>query len=282
MDQHATTARPPDRVLAALRCPVCGRGLGAAGGSVRCVTGHNFDIARQGYLNLLGGRVGGADTPAMVADRAEFLAAGHYAPLAGLLADRAAALAPDDGLVVDAGAGTGYYLGAVLDRRPGTVGLALDASTAALRRAAKDPRIGAVACDVWRPWPVRDGAAAVLVNVFAPRNGPEFHRVLRPDGVLLVVTPAADHLAALGRAAGMLTVDPDKDRRLAETLADRFEPLERRSLAIELTLSPADARRVVGMGPAAFHDRPRGYIGDAVAVTASFRVTAYRTAAGPS
>lgn len=277
MDQHTATARPPDRVLAALRCPICDAGLGVSGGSVRCVTGHNFDIARQGYVNLLGGRVGGADTPAMVADRAEFLAAGHYAPLAGLLADLAAARAPR-GLVIDAGAGIGYYLGAVLDRRPEAVGLALDASTAALRRAAKDQRIGAVACDVWRPWPVRDGAAAVLINVFAPRNGPEFHRVLRPDGVLLVVTPTADHLAELGPDAGMLTVDPNKDRRLAETLADRFEPVERRDLVIELTLSPDDVRRVIGMGPAAFHNRPRGAVRNAIAVTASFRVTAYRVA----
>jgi 23S rRNA (guanine745-N1)-methyltransferase len=280
MDPRTTPARPPDRVLAALRCPPCGQGLRYSGGCARCPAGHNFDIARQGYLNLLAGRVGGADTPAMVADRADFLAAGHYAPLAALLAQRVAAVAPG-GLVIDAGAGTGYYLGAVLDAVGAmnivdAVGLALDASPAAARRLARDPRIGAVVWDVWRPWPVRDGVAAAVVNVFAPRNGAEFHRVLRPGGALFVVTPGPDHLAELGRDAGMLAVDPDKDRRLAATLADQFAPIERRELTFGLSLSAEDARRVIGMGPAAFHDRPRAEIDDAVAVTASFRVTAYR------
>ena len=98
----------------------------------------------------------------------------------------------------------GYYLAAVLDRirgRPGgaeAAGLAMDISARALRRAARArPGIGAVGWDIWRPFPVRDGAVSLILNVFAPRNGPEFRRVLRDDGALIVVTPGA---ASPGRA----------------------------------------------------------------------------------
>ena len=46
---------------------------------------------------------------------------------------------------------------------------------------------------VWPPQLLAKPGDRVLV-VFAPRNGPEIARVLRPVGRLVVVTPAADHL----------------------------------------------------------------------------------------
>jgi 23S rRNA (guanine745-N1)-methyltransferase len=118
---------------------------------------------------------------------------------------------------------------------------------------------------------VRDGAAAVVLNVFAPRNGPEFHRVLRPDGTLLVVTPTPEHLAELGSA--LLSVDPRKPARLAETLA-RFERVTSEVLSYSMTLSATDVRRVIGMGPAAHHDPVD--LDEGREVTASFLVSAYR------
>ena len=73
-----------DDVIELLRCPHCGAALDLEGPIARCAAGHSFDVARQGYLNLLPGnaRTGTADTAAMVRARAAFLAAGHYAPIA--------------------------------------------------------------------------------------------------------------------------------------------------------------------------------------------------------
>jgi 23S rRNA (guanine745-N1)-methyltransferase len=236
-------------IVARLRCPVCRAGLVDAPGALRCATGHSFDVARQGYVNLLAGRPPASpDTADMVAARAAVQAAGHFAPLAAAVS---AAVPAGGGLVVDVGAGTGYYLAAVLDRCPDRLGLAVDVATPAVRRAARaHPRADAVAADAWSGLPLADGCADVLLDVFAPRNGPDFHRVLRPGGTLLVVTPRPDHLAGL---APPLAVDPEKEQRLEVTLGGWFRLEETTEYRYQLELTPTDARLLLAMGPNAHH-----------------------------
>ncbi|MFG3227523.1 putative RNA methyltransferase [Kitasatospora sp. NPDC048194] len=187
------------------------------------------------------------------------------------------------GLVVDLGAGTGHYLAHVLDALPGRVGAALDISKYALRRAAKaHPRIGAVVCDAWRPLPLRDASADLVLNVFAPRNGPEIRRVLRPGGTLLLVAPTGRHLRELVAALGLLSVDEEKQRRIDEKLGPHLTPVEQREVEFTLRLAPQDVRTVVGMGPSAWHTDPArlaaalAALPDPVEVTASVTVAAYR------
>jgi 23S rRNA (guanine745-N1)-methyltransferase len=250
-----------DDVIAYLACPYCAGALRRDGGSLRCAAGHTFDIARQGYVSLLpAGRKGGAgDTAAMVSARAGFLAAGHFAALAddlaaAVLGNTVAATGDVPGCVADAGAGTGYFLAAVLDRLPGRVGLALDVSKPALRQAARaHPRIGAIGCDVWRRLPVADGAAMAALSVFAPRNGAELHRILHPRGRLIVVTPQPGHLGELVGPLGLLSVDRHKDQRLAGQLDGYFAAAARREHVTRLSLTRTEAGALAAMGPSAWH-----------------------------
>ncbi|MFD8233317.1 putative RNA methyltransferase [Streptomyces sp. NPDC059696] len=274
-----------DRLLSVLTCPLCPSALERTAGALRCAERHTFDIARHGYVSLLTGhrRAPSADSPGMVRSRAAFLGAGHYAPLARTLARLASELAPPDGIVVDAGAGTGHYLAAVLDALPRALGLGLDSSTAALRTAARSHvRARAAGWDVWRPWPVRTGCADLVLNVFAPRNGPEFHRVLGPDGALLVVTPTGRHLRELRGPLGLLEVDPRKEERLRRSLGVTFRLEGTELLEWVMRLPADDVACLVGMSPTAHHltggqlsDRV-GRLGDPVPVTASFAVSVYR------
>jgi len=261
-------------VLRFLVCPLCGEALTQRDAAVGCRRGHSFDVARQGYVNLLpGGRsVPGGDTPDMVSAREEFLTAGHFAPVAAALAEEAAAAAAAStaaattahpaGCVAEAGAGTGYYLATVLSALPAEhAGLALDASKAALRRAARaHPRIGAVGCDVWHALPVADQAAAVVLNVFAPRNGAEFRRILAPGGRMLVVTPNPDHLQELVAELGLLTVDEDKPGRLARSLHPWYRRVATREITTTRPLTTAGVRAAVLMGPSAWQAAARGSI----------------------
>lgn len=285
-------------VIPFLACPVCGEALELAGNTLACENRHSFDVARQGYVNLLPGRARPhtADTADMIEARAAFLGSGRYSPIAeavtaaavGAVGALPAAGAPgtvstaEDACMVDAGAGTGYYLAHTLDALPGRTGLALDISATAAKRAARaHERIGSIVCDTWKRLPIRDGAAAVVLDIFSPRNADEFARVLAPGGSLIVVTPAGQHLKELVGVLGLVSVDERKDDRLEESLGTSFELREQVAVEFEMPLSHSEVALLVGMGPSSRHITPDqlasriGALPEPVVVTASVRVGVY-------
>ncbi|MCN9240295.1 methyltransferase domain-containing protein [Streptomyces sp. RY43-2] len=271
------------RSLDLLRCPTCrARQLRADGRALRCSAGHTFDVARHGYAALLtGARATSGDDAAMTRARARFLATGAYASVRDAVARLAAESAPERATVVDVGCGTGYYLTGVLDRLPGARGLGLDTSVGALRSTARaHTRVAAAAWDVFRPFPLADGVADVVLDVFAPRNPAEFHRVLRTDGRLIVVRPTGRHLAELrGRLPAMVTVDPAKEQRLHRALDPRFEAAVTEQVEYAAPLAEAQALDLVAMTPSARHVSRADLDADGFPpgrVTVSVRVTAYR------
>jgi 23S rRNA (guanine745-N1)-methyltransferase len=277
--------------VAVLACPVCAGQLSVEATGLHCTAGHRFDRARQGHVTLLPPRhrPPSGDSAEMVADRMAFLEAGHYAGVT-----RALAVAVDDGpsaaRLLDLGGGTGHHLAGVLAGLPGAVGVVLDSSPYAARRAARaHPRAMAVVSDTWARLPVADGALDRVLVVFAPRNGPEIARVLQDDGRLVVVTPAADHLNELVGPLGLLRVDPDKAARLAATLEPHLEPVGTAVHREQLRLDRAAVATLVGMGPHARHlarDDVRtslSGIPEPLAVTVSVQISTYRPASpGPA
>nr|WP_245914607.1 methyltransferase domain-containing protein [Nocardia fluminea] len=217
------------------------------------------------------------DTADMLDARAAFQGAGHFAPIAAAIADAFGT----ESTVLEIGAGTGYYLADVLDAHPDALGIALDVAKPAARRAARaHPRAASVLADAWRGLPLRDDAVTGVLSVFAPRNPAEVARVLAPGGRFVVVTPTARHLGELIGPLGMVGVDPDKDRRLADALAGGFTRAEHTLVEFAMKLSRADVTNVVAMGPSAFHrapaDDPRiAALPDSTEVAASVTVSTY-------
>ncbi|MDA8439665.1 MAG: SAM-dependent methyltransferase [Propionibacterium sp.] len=247
------TAPPPGllSVVGMLACPVCSAALTPDSGTLRCPAGHGFDIARQGHVNLLGHAAPrNADTAVMVAARQRFLDAGHYDPVSDTIAAGLRACRR----IVDAGGGTGHHLARALDGAPEAVGLVVDVSVPAARRAARaHPRLGAVVADTWRSLPVRSGVADALLCVFAPRNAAEFARVLAPGGLLVVVTPNPGHLAEAREALGLIGIQDDKLAAVRRSLAGAFEPVATRRVHGLMKLTASEVGDLVAMGPNAFH-----------------------------
>ncbi|MEU4386920.1 methyltransferase domain-containing protein [Promicromonospora sp. NPDC023805] len=277
-------------ILPLLRCPSCGAELSPADGALRCPRRHSFDLARHGYVGLLtGARATSGDDGPMARARRDFLAAGLYAPVRDAVAELAAEadLSGRPGrrgrpaTVVDVGCGTGYYLAGVLDALPDAVGLGLDTSAHALRVAAKaHERAAAATWDVFRPFPIASEQVDVVLDVFAPRNPAEFHRVLRPGGVLVVVRPFGGHLAELrSQVTQMVTVDPDKERRLHQALDPHFEPARTVEVEYATPLTRQEAVDLVLMTPSARHVTEEELADDGELpeqVTVSVLATAYR------
>lgn len=277
--------------LPLLLCPVC-RGPLATDpsddiSSLICDRGHRFDAARQGYFNLLtgSGTKFQADTAEMVQARVDFLAAGHYLPMAQELARLVSDAVPAARAVLDAGAGTGYYLDLVGQSLPDADAVALDISKFALRRAARAlPAARCLVWDVWRPLPLADASIDAVLNVFAPRNAAEFRRVLRGNGILAVVTPQPAHLQEIRTLAGMLDIGDEKESRVTGALADHFRPEQTRHCEYRMQLSAADIRSVALMGPSARHldrdalEKNLASLPGTVPVTAAFSLQLFRAA----
>jgi 23S rRNA (guanine745-N1)-methyltransferase len=292
-------------VVELVRCPVCEDDLVLADAAVRCSAGHSFDVARQGYVNLVPGR---ADTPEMVEAREAFLRAGHFRPLSAALAEEAREATPAGGgagsagggtgsagagpgsaaggVVIDLGAGTGHHLAAVLDALPGARGIAIDASPAALRRGARaHEQAAAVGADAWKPLPLHDGIATIVLSVFAPRNPAEMARVLAPGGVLLAVTPTTRHLHELVGPLGLISVPDDKEDRLDAQLAAHFTLARRRTIEHAMFLTREESAQLVRMGPSSWHVDERSVaerlaaLPDPLTVTASMTLSVFTPAA---
>lgn len=266
-------------VIDVLICPHCGADLDLEDRTVLCDRGHTFDVARQGYVSLLTGSAGKivGDSAEMIAARSQFLDGGHFAPVSEAVVDAVG----QRETVLEVGVGSGHYLASVLDRTGGR-GVGIDVSKAAARRAAQaHPAIGSVVADVWQGLPVRAESIAAVTCVFSPRNAMELRRVLEPDGVLIVVTPTTRHQQELIGTLGLIGVDEDKARRLGDSLAGKFDLLDRRSVEYRMHLGHIDVESLVAMGPSARHtthasrQESIAALPDTVEVTASVVVGVY-------
>ncbi|MBI5461628.1 MAG: methyltransferase domain-containing protein [Gammaproteobacteria bacterium] len=190
----------------ALACPLDGAPLQRNGSTWQCASGHSFDIAGQGYTNLLPvqhkrSRDPG-DSKAMVAARRRFLNAGYYQPIAEALSQAVLANPPDNEITscLDAGCGEGYYLRqlAATNGNAHTLALlGLDISKWAVLAAAKQDARPNWVVGSNANLPVQSGTLDRVLCVFGFPVYAEFARVLKPDGLLLKIDPGPDHLREL-------------------------------------------------------------------------------------
>lgn len=180
-------------------CPVCGNQLEMTRTSWRCASGHSFDVARQGYVNLLTvnrkhSRNPG-DTLEQVAARKDFLDAGYYAPIAAKLCQLLASASPET--VLDAGCGEGYYLASLGKQFPGAERWGVDISKQAVRYAAVRDSDAHWLTATAAHLPFPDQSFDCVLSMFALTAEEEFRRVLRPDGIFLQVLAGTEHLTSL-------------------------------------------------------------------------------------
>ena len=252
------------RLLDTLRCPVCGAPMGVDtnGRSLACSGAvsdrnpkgktHLFDGGAGGYVNLAPNHSGGGDSKEAVRARSSFLRSGYYTPAAEAIAALARELTPENGLVLDAGCGEGYYSNRVAEE--GFSVLGVDLSKFAADTAAKSARRermnrGQASSTLYAvgsvfELPVAGGSFDTVTNIFAPCAPAEYTRVLKSGGHLIVAGAGERHLFGLKE---LIYDDPylNDPRRDLPAEGDGLRLLEVRNVTFTVTVEDPDHREAL-------------------------------------
>lgn len=231
-------------------CPVCGQAL-TGDRTISCSKGHSFDKSKYDYVNLLLSNRSSdkrhGDDKLMVRSRSEFLDKGYYAPVRQAVLDALNSHAVPGMRVLDAGCGecwyTSYFAAELSEFHPQVAGV--DISKEALRWGAKRGGVElAVASTAHLP--VTPNSCDAVLNIFSPPEIEEFHRVLKPGGILIRALPLEHHLWALKSAV----YDTPYPNPPPETELPGFALLARKDLKYPIHLkSQADIWNLFTMTP---------------------------------
>jgi 23S rRNA (guanine745-N1)-methyltransferase len=231
-----------------LICPVCAAPLEWNQKECRCTNGHSFDLAKEGYANLLLSHQRKSNHPgddtAMIQARRRFLDSGAYESLKELLQHSISHL--PHSTILDCGCGEGRFLGALSGLRFG-----VDVSKDAIRCAAKRYKDAKwIVANGMRKLPFADHSMDLILSVLAPRNPEEFARILKPDGALLLGVPGPNHLIELRSLLSAKAGDfEEKADEAAAKCAPYFSEVNRELLRYETTLNPAQIADLIQMTP---------------------------------
>ena len=234
-----------------LMCPVCHEALKLTERTWRCENNHSYDVAKQGYVNLHVVQhkhsKNPGDTPESVQARRAFLSAGHYAPLQQAVVNIIRDLRIEN--LLDIGCGEGYYTNAMQAEVLQCVGV--DIAKNAVQVAAKLNKDVTWVVGTGATLPVIDQSIDLCTSLFSPIPKDEILRVLKPEGYLIVVTPAPEHLYAM-REALFEEVKPHEPNKFVEQLAAEFDLIHEQVVKAEMFLPQQDLKNLIAMTPYAY------------------------------
>ena len=234
-----------------LMCPVCCEALSLTERTWRCANHHSYDVAKQGYVNLHVVQhkhsKNPGDTPESVQARRAFLSGGFYAPLQHAVVEKIRELHIAN--LLDIGCGEGYYTSAMQKETLQCVGV--DIAKNAVQVAAKMNRDVTWVVGTGATLPVLDQSINLCTSLFSPIPEDEILRVLKPQGYLMVVTPAPEHLYAM-REALFNEVNAHDPHKFVEQLKENFELIEQPMIESEFTLDQQQLKDLIAMTPYAY------------------------------
>lgn len=184
-----------------LICPVCGEPLLQRGGSLVCTSKHTYDIARQGYVNLLPVQqkhsLAPGDTAEMLTARRNFLNQGHYTQICNDVIGAIHTYAGNTSAICDIGCGEGYYTANFLTEFPNATIIGADISKSAVRMACSRSKAINWIVATASHMPVESNSVDVITAMFSLVCEEDFARILRKDGIVVEITAGTNHLIEL-------------------------------------------------------------------------------------
>ena len=240
------------KVMDCLICPKCRTQLNIADKSLKCSNNHCFDLAKEGYVNLLISNKNGSfigDNKDMALSRRDFLNKGYFKLLADSLCNELYALGSDSPFVLDICCGEGYYSSYLKEHHAGKY-YGFDISKEMVRLAAKRKNDVSYFVANMTDIPLSDSSVDFAFHLFAPFYEKEFYRVLNNNGVLISVTPGKRHLFSLKE----LLYDTPYENDLTPPETSLLKLKEQKNIRAEITLtSHEDIISLFKMTPYYYH-----------------------------
>ncbi len=271
------------------KCPTCGGSLSLKGQSLVCESRHTFDIAKQGYVNLIMHKKQDKNyDKESFQNRKAVLDNGYYAHILKavqeivgsiaatkterreLVEDKSSSIVdgcknssflagfeafPSDRLsVLDVGCGEGYY-SRNLAPKPYDI-LAFDISKDSVQIAAKADKAHIATWFVGdlSQLPIADNSIDCILNIYTPANYAEFSRVLSEGGYLVKVVPGAGHLKEFRELAkDKLRNKEFSNERVVDYFDERFKIIEQRKVSNTFEITAEDCRAFAEMTPLFFN-----------------------------
>ncbi|MDX9971290.1 MAG: methyltransferase domain-containing protein [Candidatus Gracilibacteria bacterium] len=179
------------------RCPNCSSFLIRSEKAFFCENKHNFDIAKEAYVNLILANkkksLKSGDTKEMILSRQKFLNSGKYDFLLSVILKELKKNQTKSSSILDIGCGSGYYIDCVKKKFPTSVCYGIDVSKASIINCSKNfPKIDFAVANSF-DLPFLDKTFDNILSVFAPFKETEVERIIKKNGTLIVVRPGEKH-----------------------------------------------------------------------------------------
>lgn len=183
-------------------CPKCEKPLHFYNKYAKCENNHLYDIAKEGYLNLLLSSKNGSligDNKEMAKHRRDFLNKNYFSALKIELQSIISENCNENKNVLDICCGEGYYSSEISANIKGNF-YGFDISKEMVKLAAKRNNSVKYFVANMTNIPIKDNSVDFAIQLFSPFCEKEFSRVLKRNGTLISVIPGERHLWQLKEA----------------------------------------------------------------------------------
>jgi len=216
LSKRAAGAALMNNNLSLFACPICQESMTIQEqGRMVCSANHSFDIAKQGYINMLTHGAASKYSKELFESRKMVIDSGIYDEIE----DKIIELIAPAQTVLDTGCGEGSHLARIMAEKKG-IGVGIDIAKEGILAASRHypEQIWCVG-DLSKS-PFAKSSFDAILNMLSPANYEEFKRLLTPGGCVVKVVPQSRYLHEL---RAQLYADSDKESYSNDQIVARFK-----------------------------------------------------------
>lgn len=238
------------------RCPICRSHLKLKEKSLKCENNHSFDIAKQGYINLLmNSKKQKLYDKSSFENRRLILENGFYDHI---LKEILVFLKNNSiSKILDIGCGEGYYSNKIDQLSPQSLEIfSFDIAKDSIVLATKEDLRHSIRWFVsdLADLPIQDYSMDCILDVFSPANYNEFNRILRDDGFLLKIVPGENHLKEIrAKVKNKLNKEDYSNKSVINCFEESFKIIDHKKISANYRLSEHEREALIHMTPLLFN-----------------------------